>query len=83
MIQVVPLRPPNREVVALLENLLRQARAGELIGLIYSAEVAGGQVQTGYTPIENIYEQIGQLERMKALLLRNLDALMQEMDASE
>ena len=81
--RVVPLRLPDSAVVALLRSLLRQAEAGELVSLIYSAEVVGGEVQTGYTTIEDVYATIGQLERMKALLLRSLDDTMREMDLSE
>lgn len=73
--RVLPLRPPNQSVVALLKSLLRQAEAGEVVGLIYSAEVAGGQVQSGYTDLEDVYSTIGQLERMKYLLLHELDEI--------
>lgn len=73
MMNVVPLRQPDSSVVALLKSLLRQAEAGEVVSLIYSAELAGGNVQSGYTTIEDVYSGIGQLERMKVLLLRALD----------
>lgn len=75
---VVPLRQPDPSVVALLKSLLRQAEAGEIVSLIYSAEVAGGKVQSGYTAIEDSYSAIGQLERMKVLLLRALDNTARE-----
>lgn len=81
--RVLPLRPPAPAVVASLKSLLRQAEAGEIVSLIYSAEVAGGHVQTGYTAIEDVYSTVGQLERMKARLLRDLDDSAQEMDLSE
>lgn len=81
--RVVPLRSPDLHVITLLESLLRQAKAGEVVGLIYSAEVAGGQVQSGYTDLEDVYSTIGQLERMKGLLLRTLDDTAQEMDLRE
>ncbi len=80
--RVVPLFQPPA-VVGLLKSLLRQAEAGELVSLIYSAEVAGGQVQSGYTAIEDAYSAIGQLERMKVILLRSLDDTTQEMDLNE
>ena len=83
MMRVLPLRPPDPAVVALLKSLLRQAEAGEVVSLIYSAEVAGGNVQSGYTPIDDVYSSIGQLERMKSLLLRVLDDTAQEMDLGE
>jgi len=41
MMRVLPLRPPDPAVVALLKSLLRQAEAGDLVSLIYSAEVTG------------------------------------------
>jgi len=78
MINVIPLHQPDPTTVALLKNLLRQAEAGEIVSLIYSAEVAGGQVQSGYTAIEDSYSAIGQLERMKVLLLRALDNTARE-----
>lgn len=36
---VVPLRQPDPSVVALLKSLLRQAEAGEIVSLIYSAAI--------------------------------------------
>ena len=81
--RVLPFSQPNATVVDLLQSLLRQAEAGELQSLIYSAELAGNHVQAGYTPIKNLYDAIGQLERMKALMLRLLDDTRQEMDFSE
>lgn len=83
MINVVPLRQPDPATVALLNSLLRQEEAGKIVSLIYSAEVAGDRVQSGYTAIEDSYSAIGQLEQMKVLLLRNLDAMTQEMDSIE
>lgn len=76
---VVPLRQPDSSVVALLQDLLRQAEAGEVVSLIYSAEVAGGHVQSGYTPIEDVYSGIGQLERMKSMLISELDRTAREL----
>lgn len=81
--RIIPLRPPDPVVVELLKSLLRQAEEGEIISLIYSTEVAGGHVQSGYTVIENAYSTIGQLERMKFLLLRELDETSNGMDLSE
>ncbi|KAB2929847.1 MAG: hypothetical protein F9K25_10125 [Candidatus Contendobacter sp.] len=81
--RVVPLFQSNAAVMALLKSLLRQAEAGEIVSLIYSAEIAGGHVQAGYTDIEDVYSTLGQLERMKALLLRSLDDTTQEMDLRE
>lgn len=69
---VVSLHSPNFDTVDLLRDLLHQAEAGELQNLIYSAERAGGDIQNGYTDIRNSYETIGQLERMKYLLLLKL-----------
>lgn len=83
MINVVPLRQPDPSVVALLKSLLRQAEAGEVVSLIYSAEVAGGKVEQGYSKVEDIYCMMGQLERMKSLLLRELDGAMEEVELSE
>lgn len=80
---LIPLRKPDDAVVSLLTDLLQQAKAGELIGLIYSAEIPGGQVQSGYTAHEDLYGAIGQLERMKQLLLRSIDQTARELDTSE
>lgn len=71
--QAVPIHQPDAETIALLRDLLRQAEAGELQSLIYSAELVGGHVQSGYTVIADCYTVIGQLERMKYLLQHELD----------
>jgi hypothetical protein len=83
MMNVVPLRQPDSSVVALLKSLLRQAEAGEIVSLIYSVEVAGGKVENGYSKIEDIYCMIGQLERMKSMLLNELNGPMEEVELSE
>jgi len=77
---VVPLRQPDPSVVALLKSLLRQAEAGEIVSLIYSAEVAGGKVEQDYSDtIEDAYSVIGQLERMKSMLISELDRTAREL----
>lgn len=81
--KLVPIRQPNGSVVNLITDLLRQAQAGELISLIYSAEIPGGQVQTGYTAHEDLYGAIGQLERMKHLLLRVIDHTAQDLNTED
>lgn len=73
---IVPLHPPNPDAVDLLRDLLRQAEAGELQSLIYSAELAGGNIQNGHTDIRNAYETLGQLDRMKDLILRTLNEVV-------
>lgn len=77
---IIPLRAPDPHVVALLESLLRQAKAGERVRLIYPAERAGGHVQNGYSNVKDCSMAIGQLERMKALLLRSIDEAAWEME---
>lgn len=71
---LVTLHKPDTETVKLVRSLLEQAEAGELQSLIYSAETVGGHIQNGYTTIHNAYEMIGQLERMKCLLLNLIEA---------
>lgn len=82
MMNIVPLRQPDPSVMALLKSLLRQAEAGEIVSLIYSAEVSGGKVEQGYSKIEDIYCMMGQLERMKSMLIRELDGAMEEIELS-
>ncbi len=74
--RVVPLHQPDADTIDLLRHLLEQAEAGELQSLIYSAEKSGGDVQTGHTALRNVYEVMGQLERMKYLLQRALNERM-------
>ena len=71
--QAVPIHQPDTETIHLLRELLRQAEAGKLQSLIYSAEKVGGYMQSGYTVIADYYAVIGQLERMKYLLQHELD----------
>ena len=70
--EIVPLHSPDEETMALLQALLQQAERGELQSLVYSAEKIGGTIQSGHTALRNNYEVIGQLERMKHLLLQDL-----------
>ena len=71
--QAITIHQPDAETIDLLRALRRQAEAGELQSLIYSAEKVGGHVQSGYTVIADCYAVIGQLERMKYLLQQALD----------
>ena len=78
--RLIPLHPPDADTIDLLRKLLQQAEAGELQSLIYSAEKAGGDIQSGYTPIRNTYEIIGQLERMKYLYLKAQDEFITQIE---
>lgn len=50
---------------------LQQAESGELQSFVYSAEVVGGHIQSGHTRLNNLYEVVGQLERLKFRLFRH------------
>jgi hypothetical protein len=73
LVELITLHKPDIETVKLVRSLLEQAEAGELQSLIYSAETVGGHIQNGYTTIHNAYEMVGQLERMKYLLLNLIE----------
>lgn len=74
--KLVSLHSPNPDAVDLLRDLLHQAETGKLQSVVYSAELAGWNIQNGHTDMRNGYETIGQLERMKYLMLLNLNETM-------
>jgi hypothetical protein len=80
---LIQLHKPDSTVVSLLTDLLAQAQAGDVMSLIYSAEIPGGKIQTGYTAQEDLYSSIGQLERMKYLLLRSIDNNARKLEETE
>lgn len=65
---------PEQNTIKLLRALLQQAEAGELLGFAYTAAMQGGQVQSGYASVEDCYCMVGQLERLKNLLLKEIDS---------
>lgn len=68
-LNIVPLAKPDPDVMELLRQLTEQAQSGEIISLVFSAELQGGRVRRGHSPIKDLFGTIGQLERMKFLLL--------------
>ena len=63
----------NAQVVEFLEELLKQAKAGDIAEMVCCAKFDTGGYSVSYTGCRDLNELVGQLERMKFLTLRRMD----------
>lgn len=71
-LNVVP-KTYNHQVIEFLEELLEQAKAGDIVEIVTSAKFDTGGYSVSYTGCKDLHELVGQLERMKFLTLRRMD----------
>jgi hypothetical protein len=64
----------NHQVVEYLESILEQAKAGDIIEMCCCHKFDTGGYSVSYTGCSDLNELVGQLERMKFLTLRRMDA---------
>lgn len=62
-------KPPEKSLIEHLENLLKEAKSGELQEIAYVCSYRGNFVNHGWTKIQNNRRMIGELEAMKYGLL--------------
>ena len=77
MAEIVALPAPgfNADVVERLEGLLAEAKAGEILSIMFVADLKGSEVACGWTGCENLYSLAGQAARIQHLIQKRLDAL--------
>lgn len=63
------LQKPNPDVIAELENLLEQAKSGELRSIVYVVSTNDLCTGNGWANIENIMRIIGELRVLEAELI--------------
>lgn len=63
----------NQQAVEFLKTLLAQAEAGEIKEFMMVSKLAGGEYEHCWTGCENLYELVGQLERMKYLTMERMN----------
>ena len=75
MAEIVALPAPgfNPDVVARLEALLAEAKAGEILSFMFVADLKGGNAAVGWTGCENLYALAGQAARIQHVIQRRLD----------
>jgi hypothetical protein len=62
-------QPPNTSLINYLENLLINAKSGELQEIVYVCSYRGNFVNHGWTKLTNRMRLIGELEQVKWHLL--------------
>lgn len=67
------LKRPNPNAIEACKALLKQAEAGELLGLVYAVDLRGGEVACGYTDLADRMALVALLEKTKYLLLRAME----------
>ena len=63
----------NSQVVEYLEELLEQAKAGDIVEMVCCGKFDTGGYSLSYTGCDDLHELVGQLERMKFMTLRRMD----------
>ena len=71
-LNVVSLNKANQDTVSILKRLLKRAESGEVQGIAYCADCAGGNVDTGYTPLVDRILIVGMIERMKCQIMTDM-----------
>jgi len=64
-------KPPEKSLIEHLENLLEEAKSGELQELAYVCSYKGSSVNHGWTRLENNRRIIGELEYMKQHIIES------------
>jgi hypothetical protein len=63
----------NAQVVKYLEILLEDAKAGKITEMCCVTKLSDGQYEHCWTGCEDLYQLVGQLERLVQLTLRRMD----------
>ena len=72
VIQLVPPPKPNRSIIALLKDALKQARAGRLLSVALVAETKEGGVVMVHLGGQGSWPLLGGMEHLKDLILREV-----------
>lgn len=71
-LSVVP-KKYNKQAIRYLEELLEQAKKGEIVEVVCVYKFDNGLFEHCYTGCDDLYLLIGQIERMKHVMLRRMD----------
>lgn len=61
---------PNESVIGILEDLLADAKTGELQEIHCLQIMAGGNAKIAYSTTENLTNQIGHMEVLRASIMK-------------
>jgi hypothetical protein len=65
---------PVPEVVAVLEDLLAQAKTGELQSFAFASQCADGAMVTGFTDSTDVFAMLGALRLVEYKLLGGIES---------
>lgn len=74
-IVAIPPRGPNHDVVEKLEQLLVEAKTGEVQSLLFICDMRDNTVAVGWTGCENLYLLAGHSARLQHLIQNRIDHL--------
>jgi len=63
----------NKQVIEILESMLKGARNGEIVELVAICKLSDGLYEDIYSGCESLFTLIGMLEKMKLVTLRRMD----------
>lgn len=64
---------PNAQVVAVLADLLEQAKTGELQSFAFASQCSDGAMVTGFTDSTDVFAMIGALRLVEYKLLGGIE----------
>ena len=67
-----PTATASSEVVAILESLLEDAKAGTLVDMLFTGTTVRGEKVVAHTPAMDVVQRLGMLELVKADWLASL-----------
>lgn len=63
----------NQQTVDLLEQLLDEAKRGEIVEILVVSKCLGGEYDNSWTGCKDLHQLVGELERIKYLTLKRMD----------
>ena len=72
-LHVIPRKEPNPKVIEMAEQLLADAKAGEIVDVCWCGSEPGGLVRTGISETENALLRLAAVSRLLYLLQTSLE----------
>lgn len=73
-VQALPTPGPDLQLIATLEDMLAQAKSGELIAIACATEHTGRCIGTAFAGDIDLYRMLGAIESLKRRIMEDRDA---------
>lgn len=72
-VEALPTPPVDESLILTLEDLLAQARAGDLVAIVVATEHTGRCIGTAFAGDLDLYRMLGAIESLKLRIIRERD----------